>query len=332
MFIIAEIGQAHDGSLGIAHSFIDALADTGVDAVKFQMHIADAESSVHEPFRVNFSYQDKTRMDYWRRMEFSFDQWVELARHCQERNLEFMASPFSIEAVHYLNQLGVNKFKIGSGEVNNLLALEWMSRYKKYLILSSGMSSFAELNQTVAFLKEREVDFSILQCTTSYPSSPENWGLNVIQELKARYGVPVGFSDHSGDIYACLAAAALGAEILEFHVTFDKMMFGPDAKSSLTIEETKRLVQGLHQVETAHDSPINKNDASAYTELKKVFEKSLAVNKDLPDGHIITINDLEAKKPKGLGINANNFQEVIDKKLRSNKKKWDFLRYEDINE
>ena len=111
--IIAEIGQAHDGSLGILHSFIDAIASTGVDAVKFQVHIADAESSVEEPFRVKFSYQDKSRYDYWKRMELSIDQWIEVKSHCEEKNVEFLASPFSCAAVELLEKIKVKRYKIG---------------------------------------------------------------------------------------------------------------------------------------------------------------------------------------------------------------------------
>ena len=119
--LIAEIGQAHDGSLGIAHSYIDALANTGVSTIKFQMHIAEAESSIYEPFRVNFSYEDKTRYDYWKRMQFSIEQWSELKRHCEDKGLEFLVSPFSLAAVEILEKLDIKRYKIGSGEVNNNL-------------------------------------------------------------------------------------------------------------------------------------------------------------------------------------------------------------------
>jgi N-acetylneuraminate synthase len=121
MFIIAEIGQAHNGSLGMAHAYIDALAKTGIDAIKFQTHIAEAESSIHEPFRVKFSKQDATRFDYWKRMEFTLEQWKDLKAHCDDVGLEFMSSPFSNVAVDVLETVGVKRYKIGSGEVNNFL-------------------------------------------------------------------------------------------------------------------------------------------------------------------------------------------------------------------
>ena len=330
--IIAEIAQAHDGSLGMVHAYIDALAKTGVNAIKFQTHIAEAESSIHEPFRVKFSKQDDTRFEYWKRMEFTLDQWKGIKAHCDEVGLEFMSSPFSNAAVDLLEQVGVERYKIGSGEVNNLVLLEKIASTQKPVIVSSGMSSYTELDETVAFLKERKVSFSLLQCTTSYPTSPNQFGLNVIQELKDRYNVPIGFSDHSSSIEACIAATALGAEILEFHVVFDKEMFGPDAKSSLTIKETEQLVKAVRNIESALATPINKNDNSKFAGLKQIFEKSLAINKDLPAGHIITFSDLETKKPKGYGILANQYETVIGKQLTRNMKQWDFLNESDIKE
>ena len=329
-YIIAELGQAHDGSLGIAHSYIDAVAKTGCNAIKFQTHIAIAESSIHEPFRVKFSKQDATRMDYWRRMEFSLDEWKGLKQHCDDLGLEFMSSPFSNAAVDLLEEIGVARYKVGSGEVNNFVLLEKIAQTGKPVIISSGMSSFEELDATVQFLKDRNVVYSILQCTTSYPTQPEQFGLNVITELKNRYNVSVGFSDHSSAIESCIAATALGAEILEFHVVFSKEMFGPDAKSSLTMLETEQLVRAVRNIEKALVSPVDKNDTKQFLGLKQIFEKSLAINKNLQRGHVLTFLDLETKKPKGYGILASEYEQVIGKRLKSNLKQWDFLNYNDI--
>lgn len=329
-YIIAEIGQAHEGSLGILYSYIDALATTGVNAVKFQMHIAEAESSEHEPFRVKFSLEDKTRFDYWKRMGFTLEQWKGIKTHCERVGLDFICSPFSNLAVDWLEEIGVEQYKIGSGEVNNFLILEKIAQTGKPVILSSGMSSYQELDETVAFLKDRKVTFSILQCTTAYPTQPEQYGLNVILELQKRYDVPIGFSDHSARIETGITATVLGAEILEFHVVFDRKLFGPDAKSSLTISETKELVVAVRNIKIALENPINKNSNENFEDLKQIFEKSLAVNKDLPQNHILTFDDLEAKKPKGFGIEASKFRAVIGKKLTFGKKQWDFLKEEDI--
>ena len=329
-YLIAEIAQAHDGSLGILHSYIDAVAKTGVQAIKFQMHIAEAESSIYEPFRVKFSKEDDTRFDYWKRMEFSLEQWKEIKKHCDDVRLDFICSPFSNLAVDWLEEIGVHNYKIGSGEVNNLLLLEKICATGKPIIISSGMSSFDELDKTVDFLKNKSVDFSILQCTTAYPTKPEQYGLNVINELKKRYNVSVGFSDHSAKVSTGIAAVALGAEILEFHVVFHREIFGPDAIASLTIEETKQLVESVNDIQSAIDNPIDKNNNNQFNELKSIFEKSLAINKNLPKNHIITFDDLESKKPKGYGISATDFQKVIGKKINKEKLKWDFLTEEDI--
>ena len=154
--------------------------------------------------------------------------------------------------------------------------------------------------------------------------------MNVIQQLKERYNIPVGFSDHSAKAAVSIAALALGAEILEFHVVFDRRMFGPDSESSLTIDEVKQLVIDTKAIYTAIQNPIDKNNNQSFSTLKSIFEKSLAVNRKLPKGHIITFDDLEAKKPKGYGIEATRFKEIIGKELMVDKEAWDFLNDEDI--
>jgi len=330
IYIIAEIGQAHEGSLGILHSYIDALSTTGVNAVKFQTHIAEAESSALEPFRVKFSYEDATRYDYWKRMEFTLPQWKEIKAHCDAVGLDFMSSPFSNMAVDWLEELGMQKYKIGSGEVNNFLMLEKIAQTGKEIILSSGMSSFAELDETVNFLKPYGNRLSILQCTTMYPTPAEDLGLNVIGDIEKRYGLPVGLSDHSGTIYPSLAAASLGASILEFHVVFDKRMFGPDSSSSLTIDETKQLVEGVRFIEKSHQHPVDKTDNSKFDHVKSIFEKTLSVNKEMPAGSILTFEDLEAKKPSGQGISSKYYRDILGKKVKKSLNQWDFITEDDI--
>ena len=330
MFIIAEIAQAHNGSLQKVYDYIDALEGTGIDAIKFQTHIAEAESSIHEPFRVKFSDQDATRFDYWKRMEFSKNQWIDIKSRCEKVGLEFMSSPFSNAAVDLLEDIGMQRYKVGSGEVNNFLLLEKIAATQKPVIVSSGMSSFAELDETVQFLKDKNVSFSILQCTTSYPTAPEQYGLNVIQELKDRYQVPIGYSDHSADMGTCIAATALGAEILEFHAVFSHSDFGPDATSSIEIKDIPIMVKSVRNITLSRKHPIDKSNNSQYAELKRIFEKSLSVNKDLPKGHLLRFEDLEAKKPKGFGIDASQFQDVIGKMTSKSFNKWDFIQKDDI--
>jgi len=329
--ILAEIGQAHDGSVGILHSYIDALAPTGVDAVKFQTHIAAAESSEHEKFRTPFSYVDKTRFDYWKRMELSVEQWKEIKDHCHKVGLQFISSPFSCKAVDVLEKAGVDAYKVGSGEVNNHLLLQKIADTRKPVILSSGMSTTEDLDKAIALFSSQNINVSVLQCTTAYPTKPEQWNLHIIKTLKSRYKITTGYSDHSGDVIACMAATALAAEILEFHVVFDKRMFGPDAKASLTIDEVTWLVKGVKQIRSSLKVESTKDElAEQVTDLKKLFGKSLSVNKNLAAGHTITFNDLEAKKPAGFGIVPAEYKNLIGKKLKRPMKQWDFLNFDDI--
>jgi N,N'-diacetyllegionaminate synthase len=329
-FLIAEIAQAHDGSLGLAYSYIDALRNTGIDAVKFQTHIAEAESSEYEPFRVKFSREDATRYDYWKRMEFTPEQWAGLKQHCEEAGMEFISSPFSIAAVELLENLNVKRYKIGSGELNNYLMLERIARTGKPIILSSGMSDWKELENTIAFLEPFRNHLSLLQCTTAYPTQPEQWGLQLMAEMKNRFGLPTGYSDHSSTIYAGLAAATLGAEILEFHAVFSKEMFGPDAKASLTISEIKQLVEGVRMIERSLSKPVAKDSDSSFSELKIMFGKSLATNKAVKKGTSVNIKDLESKKPGNKGIPAKDFDSILNKKWTRDMNALEFITTNDI--
>ena len=329
--IIAEIGQAHDGSVGILHSYIDALAKTGVDAVKFQTHIAEAESSAFETFRIPFSYVDKTRFDYWKRMQLTTAQWIEVKEHCHKAGLEFISSPFSCKAVDILEEARVDRYKIGSGEVTNLLMLQKIACTGKPVILSSGMSTLQELDEAINIFKEKKAEVAVLQCTTAYPTEPHQWGLHIIKQLRERYNITTGLSDHSGDIMACLAATALGAQMLELHVVFDKRMFGPDTKASIEIDEVERLVKGVKQIRASLQNKFCKNGlAENMSGLKQLFGKSLCINKSLPANHLITIEDLETKKPSGYGIAASDYTSAIGKKLNKALSQWDFLNYEDF--
>ena len=168
--IVGEVAQAHDGSLGMAHAFIDAMARTGAHAVKFQTHIARAESSAREPFRVKFSLQDETRFDYWKRMEFSEEQWDGLAKHAREKGLIFLSSPFSEEAVELLSRVGVPAWKIASGEVTNPLLFECIAQTGLPVLLSTGMSTLPEIDAAVANIQGKDLPLLVLQCTSKYPS------------------------------------------------------------------------------------------------------------------------------------------------------------------
>lgn len=313
-FVVAEVAQAHDGSLGTAHAYIDAAARAGADAVKFQTHIAAAESTPGEPFRVKFSKQDANRYDYWKRMEFTEPQWVGLKEHCDEKGVVFLSSPFSMQAVDLLSRVGVPAWKVGAGEVNNLPMLEKLRGTGKPIILSSGMSSWGEMDAAVEAVGKGNC--AVLQCTTSYPCPPEKLGLNVIAELRARYGTPVGLSDHSGTIYAGLAAAALGCDVLEVHQVLSREAFGPDTTSSVTTAELKQLVDGIRFIEKAKAHPIDKDQiAESMSDLKRMFGKSLVAARALSAGARLTEADVALKKP-GTGIPAAKLKDTLGRKLK----------------
>ncbi|MBM4076520.1 MAG: N-acetylneuraminate synthase, partial [Planctomycetes bacterium] len=284
-FLIAEVGLAHDGSLGFAQSFVDALSKTGVNAVKFQTHIAEAESTARERFRVPVFPQDSSRYDYWKRTSFTRDQWIALSNYTTERGMIFLSSPFSHLAVEYLTDCHVPAWKIASGEVSNHPMLRRIAETKLPVLVSSGMSSLEELDEAVAILAAQQCPFGVFQCTTAYPCPPDTWGLNLIEELSTRYQCPVGLSDHSGGLAASLAAVTLGANMLEFHVTFHRGMFGPDVTSSLTIEQTTELVSSIRAIERAISNPVRKeNWSSESTSNRTLFTKSVVAARDIPTG------------------------------------------------
>jgi N,N'-diacetyllegionaminate synthase len=329
-FLIAEVAQAHDGSLGFAHSYIDAAAQAGAHAIKFQTHIASAESTLDEPWRVKFSYADRTRYDYWKRMEFSEEQWAELARHAESRGLTFLSSPFSVAAVELLGRIGQKTWKIASGEINNPELLEAIWARKETVLFSSGMSGFEDLDPVVARTRQLSIPYAVFQCTSEYPCPPEHWGLNNLAEIRKRYDCPAGFSDHSGTPNAGIIAAALGASFIEVHVAFDRGQFGPDAKSSLTFQELAQLAQACEQVAITRENPVNKSElAKKLAPLKEMFGRSLALTNDLPKGTLLTRANLTLKKP-GSGIPYTDMAKVIGKSLKKDKSAQELLRLDDL--
>ena len=329
-FIIAEVAQAHDGSLGTAHAFIDAIAHAGGDAVKFQTHIADAESTHKEPWRIKFSQQDDSRYDYWKRMEFTENQWKGLKEHAESKGLVFLSSAFSAKAVNMLHRMGMPAWKVPSGEVNNFHLLELMTSTGSPILLSSGMSTIEELDSAVKFCKDKNCDVAVLQCTTAYPCPPEKIGLNLLQEFRQRYDCPVGLSDHSSTVFSGFAAVAQGASLLEVHVTFSKAMFGPDVGSSLDFDEFSQLVEGIRYIEKINLNPVVKNKTAKELEpLRKMFTKSIVLNDDFPQGTILSIEHIEFKKP-GTGIPTEKVGDFIGKKLKKDTKKDTLISYDDI--
>jgi N,N'-diacetyllegionaminate synthase len=313
--VVAEVAQAHDGSLSMAHAFIDAVANAGADAVKFQTHIAAAESTPAEPWRIQFSQQDATRYDYWKRMEFTEDQWHGLRKHAAERGLYFLSSPFSVEAVELLTRVGVASWKIASGEVTNDPMFERIASTKLPILLSTGMSSLDEIDRAVEKVRHAGSELTVLQCTSIYPTPPEKVGLNLIPYFRARYGCKVGISDHSGTIYAGLGAAALGIDVLEVHITLSREMTGPDGPSSITSYELRDLVEGVRFIEAVRRNPVDKDVlARELRPMREIFGRSIVASKDLLAGTALSSDHLRLKKP-GCGMPPERLRDVIGRQL-----------------
>jgi N-acetylneuraminate synthase len=307
--IIAEIGSVHDGSFGNAQRLVDAAEEVGANVAKFQTHLAAAETLRNAPPPPYF--QGEPRFEYFERTGFSVAKWKTLKSHCDSRHIEFMSSPFSIEAVDLLEEVGVVRHKVGSGEITNTPMLDAIGRTKRPVILSSGMSSWRELDEAVNVILRHHDQITLLQCTTSYPCAYEDVGLNVMLALRERYRLPVGLSDHTLTTFAPIAAVALGATVIEKHLTFSRRMYGSDARHSLEPDEFRDMVAGIRAVETMLASPVDK-DATArrLQPMKDVFEKSVVAAVDIAPNTTLTAEMLTVKKP-GVGIPARRLPELI---------------------
>jgi N,N'-diacetyllegionaminate synthase len=310
VFIIAEAGMNHDGSLGNAIRMAEVAAECGADAVKFQLHDAAAETIRDAPPPPYFTHE--SRWEYFRRTAFSDEQWRTLKDACDRAGIEFLCSAFSLEALERLDGLGVARHKLGSGEVTNLELVRAAAGTGKPLLLSSGMSSWAELDDAVAAAGEH---VTILQCTSAYPTPPERVGLNLLAELRARYRKPVGLSDHTLGPYAAFAAAVLGAVAIEKHFTLSKELYGPDARFAAEPHELEELVDGIREIETMLAHPVDKDDVAPFADMKRVFEKSVVTVADVPAGARLERAMLAAKKP-GTGIPAARLDEVVGRTAR----------------
>lgn len=336
-YIIAEVSQNHDGSLGQAHAFIDAVSKTGADAIKFQTHIAEEESTPYEPFRVNFSYCDKTRYDYWKRMEFTPEQWKGLFDHAMEKGLDFLSSPFSVAALEMLDGIGIPAWKFGSGEVFNDILLKKAIATGKPIILSTGLSTLDDIDNQVKLVQRAGNPLLLMECTTAYPSKAEEISIKMINKFQERYQCPVGISDHSATIYPSLAAVTLGARAIEVHVTMSRDMFGPDVKASVTIDELKQIVEGTEFIAKMLDAQIDKSELSDNKKaLRDMFSKSIYAKRDLRVGEIISDDAIGIKKPFCAdSIAVADYDKVLGRKIllditKDTVIKWENFESEDV--
>ncbi|MBI5667985.1 MAG: N-acetylneuraminate synthase family protein [Chloroflexi bacterium] len=329
VFIIAEVGSVHDGSFGNALKLIEVAAECKADAVKFQTHIAAAETLRDAPMPPYF--KGEPRYEYFERTGFTPDQWQQLKAHSEQNGVKFLSSPFSEAAVELLESVGVDRYKVGSGETTNLPMLERIARTGKPVLLSSGMSSWDELDAAVNTIRRHHDHITVLQCTSEYPCPYEEVGLNIMAEMRARYGLPVGLSDHTLTSYASLAAVVLGASVIEKHLTFSRRMYGSDARHSLEPAEFADLVAGIRAVETMLRCAVDKDQmAGQMREMKQIFEKSVVTLVDIPAGTVITRDMIGIKKP-GTGIPARRFEELIGKRAARNIGRDAVLQEEDLH-
>jgi N,N'-diacetyllegionaminate synthase len=314
-YIIAEVGQAHEGSIGNAHAFIDTASKTGVDAIKFQAHFAAEESTRDEKFRVNFSYQDIDRFDYWKRMEISPGHLKELKEHAESLNMEFICSPFSLYAIDVLEDINVNVWKIGSGEANWGSFMKKILDTKKPILYSTGMSLSSEIDAMVKKFNELETKFCLMQCCSKYPTPIEEVGIHLLLNYKKKYSSLVGFSDHSGSIWPSVNAMAGGAKVIEVHIKLSQDSFGPDSSSSLLPHQISQICEARDEFYIMNNSNISKDQLSEQlSQTRGLFSRSIALNDNYAKGVTVTADMIVLKKP-GSGIPEKSSPLVIDKVL-----------------
>lgn len=298
--IVVEVGQAHEGSESLAHAFIENVSSAGADAVKFQLHIADDESSSAENFRTSRIYGRELRYDYWKRHEFCPEVIQDLIQHAHERALLIGFSTFSLGGLTRLSEQKLDFLKIGSAEAIQSWFLRRARELDVLTVLSTGMSTTREIAHAIELLSKKEDQIILLQCTSNYPSRSSEIGLNLISELAQRHSIPVGLSDHSGHLYAPLAAVARGAAMIEVHGTFSKLTQAPDSLSSLDFAEISFLSDFRNQFRIMEENPVDKDaKARELSDMRIIFGRSLATKVHIHPGEAVRREYLYFAKPGG---------------------------------
>jgi len=310
--IIAEIGSTHDGSLGNAITSIRLAAEAGATHCKFQTHIAEHESLKNAPSPPYFV--EESRYEYFERTAFSEREYIRLISECDANNVEFMSSPFCIEAVDLLERAGCRNFKIASGEVTNLPLLERVGATDGRIYLSSGMSDWNDLDDAVKVLNHSDSSLTVMQCASQYPCRPKQVGLNVFREMRQRYGCKIGFSDHTEGLAAAVLAVSHGAICIEKHFTISRLLYGSDAKNSLDPQSFTVFCREILEAREMLRCVVDKDDISPFLDMKIIFEKSIVAKRPLERNHVIGKEDLAFKKP-GDGIKAKHYSQLVGKKL-----------------
>lgn len=317
-FIIAEAGVNHNGNLDLAYQLIDVAKDAGADAVKFQTFIPN---KIISKFADKANYQKKTtdknesQLEMIKKIALSFENHKKLLEYCKNKNIKFLSSPFDLDSIDFLNKLGLDIFKIPSGEIINLPYLKKIGSLNKKLIMSTGMSNLGEVESAIDILIKsgtKRENIAILHCTTNYPCPYEEVNLKAMLTLKEAFKLTVGYSDHTLGIEVPIAAVALGARIIEKHFTLNKNMKGPDHKASLEPDELKEMVAAIRNIELALGDGV-KNPNKSEIEIMKVTRKSIVASKNIKKSEIFTKTNITIKRP-GTGISPMRWSEVIGQK------------------
>lgn len=316
-FIIAEAGVNHNGKIELAEKLVDTAKSAGADAVKFQTFRADSLVSVGAPLA---EYQrgrsgGSSQLEMIRALELSEQDHKLLLKRCARAGIEFMSTPFDEESADMLARLGVKRFKAPSGEITNKRLLEHLAAKGKPLILSTGMSTLAEVKRAVGWiLKKRRVPLTVLHCVTEYPAPASQVNLRAMDTLRDALRLPIGYSDHTLGADIAVAAAARGAVVLEKHLTLDRSLPGPDHAASLEPDEFARMVTAIRLVESALGDGVKR---PAPCELKNIFvaRRGLVAARDLPRGHRLAKGDVSAKRP-ATGLAPELIDRVAGKTLR----------------
>lgn len=316
-FIIAEAGVNHNGSIELAKKLIDKAVWTGVDAVKFQTFTADklTSKSAKKADYQNKTTSEKSQYEMLKKLELKTKDFEILKTYCEQKGIKFMSSPFDLDSVDLLNKIGLDIWKIPSGEITNYPYLKKIAELKQEIIMSTGMANLSEIEKALDLLKENGAeDITVLHCNTEYPTPMEDVNLKAMLTIKEAFKVDVGYSDHTKGVEVPTAAVALGAEVIEKHFTLDNSMEGPDHRASLEPEELKKMVDAIRNVENALGDGIKKPSISE-SKNKDIARKSIVAAEDIKKGELFTEDNLTIKRP-GDGINPMQWPNILGKKAK----------------
>ena len=313
IFIIAEAGVNHNGDWETARKLVDAAVEAGADAVKFQTFKAEklvCKNAEKADYQKETTDQEESQFEMLKKLELTEDMHNQLLTYCKEKEILFLSTPFDVDSVDYLIGLGMDIMKVPSGEITNYPYLRKVAQTGKKVILSSGMSDLEEVKAAVAVLKEFGCrDVALLHCNTEYPTPYSDVNLNAMITLRNELGIDVGYSDHTPGIEIPIAAAAMGARIIEKHFTLDKTMEGPDHKASLEPQELKAMVAAIRNVEAALGSGVKEPSFSERKNMA-IARKSIVAKCNIEKGQVFTEDNLTTKRP-GTGISPMNWNEII---------------------